>query len=274
MVNFRSIQQGIETITPLSKKLITTPIATNPVQTVQQTVDTVCINGTVKNKPPIDLLIEKLAKIKDKQGIEFVDDAYKELVKYFDLQEIAPAKITWQKTANRPFVGDYNAFNNSLVLYEDYFFKMNKAQQAGILAHELTHCQQLANILRTEGIPLQKVAAAYATSDLKALLTYNPKAKDLYAQAKLAGKEQEFIKNILTQKTKLIYSELAQAHSKTLTLSKHPLNSEKGLKAQKDLIAQYNYNGANPKSYNESILEKEAFEVEKIIKFAASFAGL
>jgi len=274
MINFKSIQTGLNNITTTAKKIGSQNIGTNTISNVQQATDTVCIGGVTKNKLPIDTLIANLTKIKDKSGKEFVDDTYRELVKYFDLQEIAPDKITWQKTANRPFVGDYNAFDNSLVLYEDYFFKMNKTQQVGILAHELTHCKQLTNILRTEGIPLQKVAAAYAMSDLKALLTYNPKAKTLYAQAKQAGKEQEFIKNILTQKTKLIYSELAQAHSKTLSLPKHSLNSENGLKAQKDLIALYNYNGADSKSYQESILEKEAFEIEKMIKLVATSAGL
>lgn len=274
MINFKSIQTGLNNITTTAKKIGSQNIGTNTISNVQQATDTVCMGGVTKNKLPIDTLIANLTKIKDKSGKEFVEDAYRELVKYFDLQEIAPDKITWQKTANRPFIGDYSAFNNSLVLYEDYFFKMNKAQQVGILAHELTHCKQLTNILMTEGIPIQKVAAAYATSDLKALLTYNPKAKALYTQAKQDGKEREFIKNILGQKTKLIYSELAQAHGKTLSLPKHPLNSENGLKAQKDLIAQYNYNGADPKLYKESVLEKEAFEIEKMIKFAASFAGL
>lgn len=204
-------------------------------------------------------------KIENKKGEDFINTAYQELVKIMDLEGMAPKEITWEKNEGRPIVGDYKFYNNTIVLYKDYFKKLDKATQIGILAHELTHCKQLCNMLSTEGISVEKIANAYAVSDLKAMLITNEKVKKMYSQAKSNGKEKEFLSYMTmvgTQKTK---KELEEAHSETLKMPKHPLNSKQGQKAQFDLVAQYNYNGADMKVYNACPLEKEAMKIEKMV---------
>lgn len=207
-------------------------------------------------------------KIEDKKGNDFLDSAYQELVKLMDLEGMAPKEITWEKNEGRPIVGDYLFYNNKIVFYTDYFKKLDKATQIGIMAHELTHCKQLCNMLRTEGISLAKIANAYAVSDIRAMMVNNEKFKKMYNEAKRNGKENEFLSYMTAVGTRKTMKELEEAHSETLKMPKHSLNSKKGQKAQRDLVAQFNYNGANMEVYNQCPLEKEAMRVENIVKNA------
>lgn len=247
-----------------------------PVSTVSQPnltsnsvlIDNACMGrDLVKTTDTKDLNIV-FEKLKDKDGVDFVNTAYTELVKYMDLEGVAPNKITWEKNEGRPIVGDYRFYNNSIVFYSDYFMKMDKASQLGIIAHELTHCKQLENMLRTEGISVERIAYAYAVSDMRAMMVNNPKIQQMHAQAKANGKEQEFIQQMVALGTMKTTKELNEAHANTLKMPKHPLNSEKGKKAQTDLVAQFNYNGADMVAYNKCPMEKEAMMFENKIKNA------
>lgn len=222
----------------------------------------------VKTDTDISKLKVIFEKIKDKEGQDFANAAYTELVKFMGLEESAPSSITWEKNEGRQIVGDYRFYNNSVVFYTDYFLKMDKSTQIGIIAHELTHCKQLSNMLRTEGLPVEKIAYAYAVSDTKAMLINNPQIIKMYNAAKTNGKDKEFIQHLVKIGTIKTANELKQAHGKTLSLPKHPLNTPQGQKAQQDWVAQYNYNGADEKAYNECPLEKEAMNVEKKITLA------
>ena len=208
-------------------------------------------------------------EIKDKNGREFCDKAYNGLVKLMGLEGMAPEKITWEKNEGRDYiVGDYRFYNNSVVFYTDTFDKMDKATQLGIIAHELTHCKQFVNMLRTEGLSVDKIAYAHAVADMRAMLINNPAVMEKHKKAKAEGKEKEFIqKNTMLWAMKTA-EEIKQAHAKTLQMPKHPLNSENGKKAQADWVAKYNYNGADMESYSKNPNEVEAMTFENMIKGA------
>ncbi len=207
-------------------------------------------------------------KIKDKVGKDFAQAAYHELVKYYGLEKSAPSDITWEKNEGRPIIGDYRFYDNSIVFYTDYFLKQSKAEQLATIAHELTHCKQLVNMLTTEGISVEQVAYSYAVSDMRAMLVRNPKVIAMYNQAKQNGKEKEFMQMMIQVGTKKTANELRQAHAQTLQLPKHPLNSPEGKEAQNALIAQFNYNGADMDSYNKCPLEKQAKDIENAVRNA------
>lgn len=221
----------------------------------------------VKKDNFIDNLDVVFEKVKGKEGKDFVETAYKEIVKQMGLEDSAPDKITWKKNEGRAIVGDYMFYNNSIVLYTDYFMKMDKATQLGILSHELTHCKQLVNMLTTEGLSLTNIAYAYSVSDARAMLINNPKFQKMFMDAKKNGHEKEFMAKAIQLGTAKTLKELKEGHAKTLTLPKHPISSPEGKKALDDWAAQYNYNGADMKVYNNSPLEKEAYAVEgKVVK--------
>jgi len=222
----------------------------------------------VNNTNSIKQLDEIFKKLDGKEGKGFADCAYSELVKYMGLDGIAPKNITWVKNEGRPIIGDYMFYNNSVVFYTDYFLKQDKASQLATIAHELTHCKQLANMLTTEGMSVEKIAYAYAVSDMRAMLIRNPKVIEMHKTAKANGKEKEFMQIMIQAGTIKTAKELYQAHAQTLKLPKHPLNSPDGIKAQKDWAAQFNYNGADIKAYNACPLEKEAMFAESMIKAA------
>lgn len=214
--------------------------------------------------------LDKLFKeIKNLKGREFADAAYAGLVKLMGLEGMAPEKITWEKNEGRDYiVGDYRFYNNSIVFYTDSYDKLDKATQLGLLAHELTHCKQFVNMLRTEDMTVDKIAYAHAVADMRAMLINNPAVMEKHKKAKAEGKEKEFIqKNTMLWAMKTA-EEIKQAHAKTLQMPKHPLNSENGKKAQADWVAKYNYNGADMESYNKNPNEIEAYTFENMIKSA------
>ncbi len=214
--------------------------------------------------------LDKLFKeIKNLEGREFADAAYSGLVKLLGLEGMAPEKITWEKSEGRDYiVGDYRFYNNSIVFYTDNYDKLDKATQLGLLAHELTHCKQFVNMIRTEGLSIDKIAYAHAVADMRAMLINNPAIVEKYKKAQAEGKEKEFIqKNTMLWAIKTA-EEIKQAHAKTIQMPKHPLNSENGKKAQADWVAKYNYNGADMESYNKNPNEVEAYTFENMIKGA------
>lgn len=237
---------------------------------MQTTVQSMLGSDLITQKNNLKKLDELFTKLEGKEGLDFANAAYTELAKFMELEDVAPKQITWEKNEGRTdIVGDYRFYNNSIVFYTDNFAKMDKATQLGFIAHELTHCKQLANMLRTEGVSVPKIASAYAVSDLKAALSGgNPAVMKAYAQAKMNGKDQEFIQQAITQITLKTTKELLEAHAHTLKLPKHPLNSENGKKAQADLVAQFNYNGRDMNSYNNCPLEKEAMAFEMMMRGA------
>lgn len=245
-----------------------------PVETrvVQELPDSKAITGqdlVSGNNISFKDLDNLFKEIKNKNGREFADAAYSGLVKLMGLEGMAPEKITWEKNEGRDYiVGDYRFYNNSIVFYTDSYDKLDKATQLGLLAHELTHCKQFVNMLRTEGLSVDKIAYAHAVADMRAMLINNPAVIEKHKKAKAEGKEKEFIqKNTMLWAMKTA-EEIKQAHAKTLQMPKHPLNSENGKKAQADWVAKYNYNGADMESYSKNPNEVEAMTFENMIKGA------
>lgn len=62
--------------------------------------------------------------IKNKEGKEFANAAYKGLLKYYKIDDIAPSEIEWDntcKTCKMDTVSDYAWYKNKVILYEDIF---------------------------------------------------------------------------------------------------------------------------------------------------------
>lgn len=206
--------------------------------------------------------------LKGKDGKDFAETAYKGLVKYFGLDDVAPKSLSWEQSEGRPIVSDYKWYENKVVLYEDYFNKAPKEKQIGYIAHELTHLKQTTNILKTESLPLGNYAVAIAVSDFKAMMTRNPQMQNAYKTASLNGKGKEFSTYMIQKGAAQTYKELNTVFADVLKQPKHPLNSPEGQKAVNDVKAQAMYNGADLNEYNNCPLEKEAMDIENSIRLA------
>jgi hypothetical protein len=243
----------------------------------EKKVDTLPDNRTPAQYPEYygrDLLMNKPQKkeVKDinevfkaldgKKGKDFADTAYKELVKYFDLSDVAPKELSWEDSEGRPIVSDYRWYENKVVLYKDYFKKAKPEEQIGYIAHELTHLKQTTNILRTENLPVQTYAVAIATSDFKANVMRNPQMQKAFQKALSEGTQDRFAKYMIQMGASQTYKELNTVFADVLKMPKHSLSSPEGQKALKDVQAQATYNGADEKAYNNCELEKEAMSVE------------
>ena len=264
-LNLNSISKGEGIKINAQKCLDSTPMQKSSYQTAIDFKASMK-QDLVANNFYINELDNIIKEIDGLEGQEFADKAYEKLVKLFNLEGSAPEKITWMESEGRAIVGDYAFFDNSIRLYSDHFNKMDKATRIGIIAHELTHCKQLTNMLRTDGIRIEKIANAYATSDARAMLVNNDAVKKMYQEAVAKGKGKEFVAELIMRGTAKTTNELLNAHKNTLRMPKHAFTSPNGKKAQQDLIAQYNYNGADLKNYQDNPLEKEAMRVENIIK--------
>lgn len=205
--------------------------------------------------------------LKNKEGKEFANAAYKGLLKYYKIESIAPAGLEWNKTEKTPnmaVVSDYIWYQNKVMLYEDLFLNSGKTkeEQFGFIAHEITHMRQLINVMRTADLPLTKVATAFAIFDFSSNLRNNPMAQRLYMQAKQNGKEKDYTAYMIRMLAQKDYKELAVAFKDILQLPKHPLNSPDGQKALKDLESWSKYNSSNWNTYSNILVEKEAMDEE------------
>lgn len=222
----------------------------------------------VKKKEIPPILSEMFEAIKDKKNEDLAETAYPFLVKYIGVEDVAPSKITWEKAEGRPIVADYKVFENSIVIYSDLFKKVTKAEQLAFIAHELTHCKQAFNMMRTENIGLEKYAYVNAVSDFRAATVRNKKIINALNEARKKNKEKELVQYLIQNATTNNIKELKQTYPNFDRLPKIKTNSAEGRKAQTDLKAQFEYNGADEKAYNNCALEKEALEKEKeIIRF-------
>lgn len=222
----------------------------------------------VKKKEIPPILSEMFEAIRDKKDEELAETAYPFLVKYIGVEDVAPPKLTWEKAEGRPIVADYKVFENSIVIYSDLFKKVSKAEQLAFIAHELTHCKQAFNMMRTENIGIEKYAYVNAVSDFRAATVRNEKIINALNEARKNNKENELVKYLIQKATINNIKELKQTYPNFDKLPKIKVNSLEGQKAQADLKAQFEYNGADETAYNKCPLEKEAREKEKeIIRF-------
>ena len=220
-----------------------------------------------------------LVNLEGKSGQEFVDIAYGNIVEYMKLNGIAPKSINIQGGDGLMSVtGGYNSVKNTIEYSQGFLKKLSPKQQINLIAHELKHCEQFTNMLRTEGIGVNGYAQAIAENSVKQALK-DPLGQISfqfsYQQALLNGKGEEFIQKAIDNMTKEIIPEIETNFSEVLKLPKIKANSPDGLRAMKHLEAQRNYEGLNifgfgAENYKNNPLEVEAYafgdNIEKLIK--------
>ena len=205
-------------------------------------------------------------KLEGLEGDDFAKTAYKELVKYMGLEDSAPKELTFEYAEGRPIASDYKWYKNEVIVYRNYFDKASKAEKLGYIAHELTHCKQTTNILKTDAPNIvQQYAFAIAASDFRAAMVNDPQTRQNFVKAMQAGKSNEYAQAMIYRQAIATYKELTTIFADVLKQPKHPLNSQNGQKAIQDIKAQSIYNGADMKAYTNCPLEKEAMAFERAV---------
>lgn len=220
-------------------------------------------------------------KIKDKNGDEFIDEAYSQMVKHMGLEEIAPGKIG--KTGGDgvlSITGGFNPIQNTIGYSEGFFTKVDKAKRLNMISHELKHCQQTTDFLRTEGIGVEEYVKAWAEicvqSQIKDLifkaLTYEPAIKN--------GKDEELLEQLRKNIYEQFKNELEQNYSKVLKLPKISADSDESKQIYKLFEGCKNYEGLGMfgfgnKNYHNNPLEVDAYAFgDKIEKFFGDFLSV
>ena len=216
---------------------------------------------------PADLQA-RFKNLNNLKGKEFVDKAYSEMVEYMGLKGIAPSKIVQQGSDGVMSVqGGYNPISNTISYTSGFFTKLDKAKQLNMLSHELKHCEQYTNMLRTEGITVEKYVESAVDSLIKNSIKSplnNPVFNMRYHQAKTSGKEKEFLKVVKENWTKELSEEVNKNYSDVLKMPKFKSDSPEGIKAFKDLKANSEYEyldifGLGSKAYKNNPIEVEAY---------------
>ena len=70
MINFKSVQTGLNNITTTVKKFGSQNLGTNTSSNVLHATDTVCMSGVTKNKLPIDTLIANDSQSYNESALE------------------------------------------------------------------------------------------------------------------------------------------------------------------------------------------------------------
>ena len=109
-------------------------------------------------------LKELFNSLKEKSGKEYIDDAYSGLVKHMGLDDIAPKSVNLTDNADGIFsiTGGYNPLENTIEYSKGFSKRLNKEQQFNMLSHELTHCKQFTQVIRTEGLGVEALAEGIA----------------------------------------------------------------------------------------------------------------
>lgn len=120
------------------------------------------------NEIPQDLR-DLFKSLKNKEGKEFVDDAYSGLVKHMGLDDIAPKNVNLTDKADgfcNAVTGGFYPEENA-IKYSEGFSKLTKQQQFNMLSHELKHCKQFNQIVQTEGLGVEALADSIAGNSLQ-----------------------------------------------------------------------------------------------------------
>lgn len=219
------------------------------------------------------------ANLEGKTGQEFVDSAYENMVNHMKLNGIAPKSINiGSKDGIMSVNGGYDYINNTIEYSQGFLEKLTPQQQMNLISHELKHCEQFSNILRTENIGVSKYARTIAENSLKQALDKSSSdfiLKSRYEQALKQGKGEEFIQKTIDNWTKELIPKIETNFSEVLKLPKIKATSPEGIKAVQDLESMKNYEGLNAlgfgsENYRNNPLEVEAYafgdKIEKIFK--------
>lgn len=217
--------------------------------------------------------------LEGRTGQEFVDTAYGNMVSYMKLNGIAPKRITINSNNSVMSVtGGYDYIKNTIEYSQGFLEKLTPQQQMNLISHELKHCEQFSNILRTENIGVKEYARTISENSLKRALDKSSSEfmlKSRYERALNQGKGEEFIKKTIDNWTKELTHEIETNFSEILKLPKIKANSPEGIKAVQDLEAMKNYEGLNAfgfgtEKYRNNPLEVEAYtfgdNIEKLFE--------
>ena len=198
--------------------------------------------------PKYKELFKSLNKINDYE--EFVQSAYKGIVKCENMQDIAPKEISFSYGLGRGVIGAYNPRCNTIEITKDEEVIKNypKSAMFGTIRHELEHCKQCNWMLRHMGKDkyLQHVHKDSVELSFK------------LARGKFQNMDsQEIIKEFFEKKAE----ELEKGFSYTLSQPKLELS-----KKELDKLCWYMASqGITPEKYGEayakSPIEKEAHRV-------------
>lgn len=239
-----------------------------------------------KNKTKIlnsipDDLKTVFGKIKDKNGDDFINEAYSQMVKHMGLEGIAPGKIG--KTGSdgvMSITGGFNPIQNTIGYSEGFYTKVDKIKQLNMISHELKHCQQATDFLRTEGIGVEEYAKAWAETCVQSkikdplfrALTYEPAIKN--------GKGEDLLEQLRKNTYEQFKNELEQNYSEVLKLPKISADSDEGKRIYKLFEGCKNYEGLGmfglgSENYRNNPLEVDAYAFgDKIEKFFGAFLGV
>lgn len=222
---------------------------------------------TTENIPnELKVIFEEL---NGKTGKEFVDLAYQKMVNYMKLEGIAPNSIIIQgESGLAKAKGGYDPVTNTIEFSKGFIENLTNEQQINLLSHELKHCEQFNNMIRTEGIGVKEYAKAIAENNVKNAL--NPSSfnnywfRFKYNQAVENGTGEEFLQKTIDKGTEKLIADIETNFAQVLKMPKIKANSPEGIKAVEQLEAQRHYEGLGflgigGEKYKNNPLEKEAY---------------
>ena len=226
-----------------------------------------CRRTNILKEIPQDLQI-RFERLKKLSGKDFVDKSYNEIVDYMGLKGVAPKGISINGSDGvMTITGGYNPMLNTIGYSSGFVKKLTKDQQINMIAHELKHCEQFTNMLRTEGITVEKYVESTVDSYIKNAI--KKPVQDVsfymsYMRAKDAGKVNEFLEYYRTEVTKKLSEDIRQNFADVLKLPKFKTDSPEAKKAFEHLKANSEYEGLNMfgsgnDAYKNNPLEVEAY---------------
>lgn len=203
------------------------------------------------------------SKIKDKNGDEFIDEAYSQMVKYLGLEGFAPGKIGKTGVDGvMSITGGFNPAKNTIGYSDGFFTKLDKRKQLNLLSHELRHCKQSIDFLRTEGIGVDEYAKVWTEVCIKSKLN-DPFFKVMaYKPAVEAGKGEELLEQLRIKIYKATKEDLEQNYSEVFKLPKIKADSEEGKTIHKMFEGCKNYEGLGMFGTRSSNYKKNPLEVD------------
>lgn len=250
-----SVIKKIETLAPVSTKKASKQIET--------------LNKTIADKSwqaiPDELKVS-FAKIQSKKEKRFAKKAYKELVKYFNLEGFAPKRIKFFLGV-KGNLGSHDKISNKVAISRECVYRYPNSSKVEAISHELTHCKQACELIRSPRVGIKKYSKAVyegiANEEVKDFFNFGLQAN--YLRAKRKGQGEQFIKDYAERLFKENEKKLRKSYKKAISSPK--LNDKtKRSTLDKYLHAFKTYTNPDPfginfKRYENNYLEVEARKV-------------
>ena len=210
----------------------------------------------------------RFEKLKNLSGKDFIDNAYNEMVDYMGLKGIAPKEILINGNDGlMSITGGYNPMLNKITYSSGFVTKLTKDQQLTMLSHELKHCEQFTNMLRTEGLTVEKYVESTVDNYINNAIRTPYQSVHFsiaYSRAREAGTVKEFLAKMKNAWIQELAKEVRQNFAEVLKLSKFKADSPEARKAFEHLRANSEYEGLNifgtgSDTYRNNPLEVEAY---------------